>query len=108
MSGHGITARVLETMCAEGKFRAVGHRVLLEAILEEEASGSDLAVGVDIDMRKAVAFHVRDVGPKVTNDVRIGDLVVNLSISGERVGSQASRWMVVHEDDLAVTASQLT
>ncbi len=108
MSGHGITAKTLEQMCADGKFKAVGQRVLLEAILEEEATGSDLAVGVDIDMRKAVAFYVRDVGPKCTNDVKVGDLVVNLSISGERVGSKASRWMVVHEDDLAVTAHQLT
>jgi hypothetical protein len=95
-------------MCQDGKFKAVGQRVLLEAILEEEASGSDLAVGVDIDMRKAVAFYVRDVGPKCTNAISVGDLVVNLSISGERVGSKASRWMVVHEDDLAVTAHQLT
>ncbi len=108
MSGHGITAKVLEQMCQDGKFKAVGQRVLLEAILEEEATGSDIAKGVDIDMRKAVAFYVRDIGPKCSGNVSVGDLVVNLSISGERVGSKASRWMVVHEDDLAVTAHQLT
>ena len=44
--GHGITGRRLQDLCAEGRLRAPGDRVLLEAILEEEAGGSDLADGV--------------------------------------------------------------
>lgn len=100
-TGHGITAKKLEELCAAGQFQPLGHRVLLEAVLEQEATATTLDLP-EFDHRTAVAWVVRGLGPKVTNDLTVGDLVVNLSISGERIGGKASRWMVVHEDDLAV------
>lgn len=100
--GHGITGRRLQDLCAEGRLRAPGERVLLEAILEEEATDSDLMKDVEIDMRKAVAFRVADVGPEVPWVLKPGDVVINVSISGEKIDStdKSCRWVVVHYRDL--------
>lgn len=101
--GHGITAKRLETLCEEGLFRPRPSRVLLEAVLEQEAVATSLDLP-DFDHRTAVAWIVRAVGSDV-NGLALGDLVVNLSISGERIGGKASRWMVVHHEDLAGSVS---
>jgi len=100
--GHGITGKRLQALAAAGKLRAPGERVLLKALLEEEASGSDLAHGVEIDARKAVAFVIADVGPEVPWTLRPGDIVVNVSISGERIDAadKSCPWWVVHYRDL--------
>lgn len=100
--GHGITGRRLQDLCAEGRLKAPGERVLLEAILEEEATDSDLMAGVEIDMRKAVAFRVADVGPEVPWKLAPGDIVINVSISGEKIDhtDKSCRWVVVHYRDL--------
>lgn len=100
--GHGITGRRLQEMCAAGLVKAPGERVLLEAILEEEATNSDLMKDVEIDMRKAIAFRVADVGPEVPWALRPGDIVINVSISGEKIDAadKACRWVVVHYRDL--------
>jgi co-chaperonin GroES (HSP10) len=105
--GHGITGRRLQDLCAEGKVKAPGERVLLEALLEEEATDSDLLQGVEIDMRKAVAFRVADVGPEVPWSLKPGDVVINVSISGERIDAsdKACRWVVVHYRDLVAVIS---
>lgn len=81
--------------------------MLLEAVLEQEAVATELELG-ELDHRTAVAWVVRAIGPSIHSDLMAGDLVVNLSISGERIGGKASRWMVVHEDDLAVRVRGLS
>ena len=107
--GHGITGKRLQDLCAEGRLRAPGERVLLEAILEEEATDSDLTAGIEIDMRKAIAFRVADVGPEVPWDLKAGDLVINVSISGEKIDhtDKSCRWVVVHYKDIVAVVSDL-
>lgn len=115
--GHGITGKALQQLCAEGRMRAPGERVLLEAILEEEATDSDLVATADdgsghvveMDMRKAVAFRVADVGPEVPWALKVNDVVVNVSISGERIdaGDKSCRWVVVHYRDLVAVVSDV-
>lgn len=104
-TGHGITAKRLEALCEQGLFRPRGPRVLLEAILEQEAVETSLELP-EFDHRTAVAWRVAAVGNKV-EDLEVDSLVVNVSISGERIGSKASRWMVVHEADIAGDAPGL-
>lgn len=107
--GHGITGRRLQDLCAEGRLRAPGERVLLEAILEEEAGGSTLLDGVEIDMRKAIAFRVADVGPEVPWALKVDDVVINVSISGEKIDhtDKSCRWVVVHYRDLVAVVPGL-
>lgn len=102
MKGHGITGKRLQEMCGAGLLKAPGERVLLEAVLEEEASNSDLLDGVEVDMRKAIAFRVADVGPEVPWALKAGDIVINVSISGEKIDhtDKSCRWIVVHYRDL--------
>lgn len=100
-SGHGITGSLLQQWCADGTFKVFGQRVLCEALMEVEATASDLLEGVEIDPRKAVAFRVGSVGPEVKT-VKPGDIVLSVSISGERIdaGDKTCRWWVFHSDDL--------
>ena len=63
-TGHGITGKLLQQWCEAGTFKVFGARVLCEALLEVEATGSDLTDGVAIDPRAAVAFRV---GPYVAH-----------------------------------------
>lgn len=99
--GHGITGKLLQQWCAEGTFKVYGDRVLCEALLEEEATGSDLMDGVEVDPRKAVAFRVAAVGPQ-TSGIAVGDVVLSVSISGERIdhGDKSCRWWVFRSDHL--------
>lgn len=110
-NGHGITGRKLQDLCAEGKLKAPGERVLLEAILEEHAGDSAILEGIEIDMRKAIAFRVADVGPEVPWELKPGDVVINVSISGEKIDhtDKSCPWVVVHYRDLvAVVPGLLT
>ena len=106
-TGHGITAKHLENLCEDGAFKPLGRRVLLEAVLEQEAIETTLDLP-EFDHRTAVAWVVRGVGDACQFGLSLGALVVNVSISGERIGSKASRWMVVHEEDLAVAVPGMT
>lgn len=98
---HGITGKLLQQWCEAGTFKVYGARVLCEALLEVEATGSDLLSGVEIDPRTAVAFRVGAVGPLVTG-IAVGDVVLSVSVSGERIdhGDKGCRWWVFHSDDL--------
>lgn len=108
--GHGITGSILEQACELGLFRAPGKRVLLEAIWEEHADARAAELMLDAggksraNVMDAVAFRVADIGPEVPADwgLRVGDPVLNVSISGERVNSrnQKSPWVVVHYEDI--------
>ncbi len=121
--GHGITGAHLQKLCAEGKFKPLGDCVLVEALMEEDAhdnaalariagvanaakagDGVDLTAGVTIDARKAVAFRVAAIGPIVPTSwgVEVDDVVMNISISGERVDAsdKACPWWSVRADHL--------
>ena len=100
-TGHGITGKLLQQWCEAGTFKVFGARVLCEALLEVEATGSDLTDGVAIDPRAAVAFRVGSVGPLVTG-IAPGDVVLSVSVTGTVVdhGDKGCRWWVFHVDDL--------
>lgn len=100
-TGHGITGKLLQQWCADGTFKVYGDRVLCEALLEQEATGSDLMTGVKVDPRTAVAFRVAAVGPS-TVGISVGDIVLSVSISGESIdhGDNACRWWVFRSDHL--------
>jgi hypothetical protein len=106
-TGHGITAKHLEKLCEDGAFKPLGRRVLLEAVLEQEAIETTLDLP-EFDHRTAIAWVIRGLGDDCQFGLVLGALVVNTSISGERIGSKASRWMTVHEEDLTVTVRGMT
>jgi len=107
--GHGITAFSLEQACANGIFRAPGERCLLEAVWQEQAhkSTAELTLGADgrnrLNVMDAICFRVLDIGPEVPESwgMKRGDIVINVSISGEKVSTnQQSPFVVVHYRDI--------
>lgn len=112
--GHGITGATLQNAAAEGILRPAGPRLLLEAIWEEQAGrvSSDLMASVKLNIADAVAFKVLSISPEVpAGKFSVGDIVLNVSISGERVNSRndESPYLIVHHEDVAavVTADSL-
>lgn len=106
--GHGITGAKLEQLCVSGAFRPLGDCVLVEAIMEINATaaadGVDLSEGVEIDAREAVAWRVVAIGWGVHENcgLRVNDVVMNVSIAGESVNpsNKACRWYVIRTDHL--------
>lgn len=107
--GHGITGARLQRLCREGKFRPLGDCVLVEAIMAEDAmpvadDGVRLGEGVTVDARKAVAFRIAAIGKRCPKEdgVNVNDVVMNISISGERVDPEdkACPWWTVRYDHL--------
>lgn len=113
--GHGITGAKLEALCASGGFRPLGDCVLVEAIMEINASaaadGVDLSEGIEVDARGAIAWRVVALGYGVpaTCGLAVNDVVMNVSIAGESVNpeNKACRWYVIRLDHLvgAIPAS---
>lgn len=104
--GHGITGLLLQRAAAEGALLPSGPRVLLEAIWEEHARkfDSELARSVRLQIQDAIAFRVMSISPEVPADkFEVGDIVINVSISGERVDSKddTSPYLIVHHEDIA-------
>jgi co-chaperonin GroES (HSP10) len=104
--GHGITGTTLQNAAAEGILRPAGPRLLLEAIWEEQAGrvSSDLMASVKLNIADAIAFRVVSISPEVPADkFAVGDIVLNVSISGERVNSRndESPYLIVHHEDVA-------
>lgn len=104
--GHGITGTTLQNAAAEGILRPAGPRLLLEAIWEEQAGrvSSDLMASVKLNIADAVAFRVLSISPEVpAGKFQVGDIVLNVSISGERVNSRndESPYLIVHHEDIA-------
>jgi hypothetical protein len=104
--GHGITGTTLQNAAAEGILRPAGPRLLLEAIWEEQAGrvSSDLMASVKLNIADAVAFRVLSISPEVpVGKFQVGDIVLNVSISGERVNSRndESPYLIVHHEDVA-------
>jgi co-chaperonin GroES (HSP10) len=104
--GHGITGTTLQNAAAEGILRPAGPRLLLEAIWEEQAGrvSSDLMASVKLNIADAVAFRVLSISPEVpAGKFQVGDIVLNVSISGERVNSRndESPYLIVHHEDVA-------
>jgi co-chaperonin GroES (HSP10) len=104
--GHGITGLLLQRAAAEGALQPSGPRVLLEAIWEEHARkfDSELARSVRLQIQDAIAFRIIAISPEVIErGFRVGDIVINVSISGERVDSKddTSPYLIVHHEDIA-------
>mgnify|MGYP003343682003 CR=1 FL=1 len=104
--GHGITGLLLQKAAAEGKLKPSGPRLLLQAIWEEQSRkfDSDLMASVKLNIADAVAFHVVAISDEVpAGKFSVGDLVLNISISGERVDSKddGSPYLIVHHEDVA-------
>lgn len=110
MIGHGITGATLQNAAAEGVLRPAGPRLLLEAIWEEQAGrvSSDLMASVKLNIADAIAFKVLSVSSEVpAGKFEVGDIVLNISISGERVDSRndGSPYLIVHHEDVAAVVS---
>jgi len=105
VQGHRITSLLLYRATAEGKLLPLGPRVLLRAIWEEEAHTTSQALrsSMKLHIQDAIAFEVVAVGAGVPVDVAVGDVVLNVSISGERVNvkDDSAPYLIVHCDDLA-------
>ena len=111
MLGHGITGLLLQTAAAEGKLKPSGPRLLLQAIWEEQARkfDSDLMASVKLNIDDAVAFRIVSISDDVpAGKFAIGDIVLNISISGERVDSKddGSPYLIVHHEDVAARVSE--
>lgn len=109
-AGHGITGLLLQKAAAEGKLKPSGPRILLQAIWEEQSRkfDSDLMSSVKLNIADAVAFSVVAVNPEVpAGKFAVGDIVLNISISGERVDSKddGSPYLIVHHEDVAAVLS---
>lgn len=109
-AGHGITGLLLQKAAAEGKLKPSGPRILLQAIWEEQSRkfDSDLMSSVKLNIADAVAFSVVAVSPEVpVGKFTVGDIVLNISISGERVDSKddGSPYLIVHHEDVAAVLS---
>lgn len=105
-AGHGITGLLLQSAAAEGKLKPSGPRILLKAIWEEQARkfDSELMASVKLNIADAVAFEVIAVSDEVpAGKFSVGDVVLNISISGERVDSKddGSPFLIVHHEDVA-------
>jgi len=103
-AGHGITGALLQTAAAEGLLVPSGPRLLLKAIWSEQAHkfSSDLMASVKLNIADAIAFEVRAINPEVpAGKFAVGDVVLNVSISGERVDSRddGSPFLIVHHED---------
>lgn len=110
MIGHGITGPLLQTAAAEGMLKPAGPRLLLEAIWSEQASNlsSDLMASVKLNIADAIAFKVLSISDEVpAGKFRVGDIVLNISISGERVDARddGSPFLIVHHEDVAAVVS---
>ena len=110
MLGHGITGMLLQNAAAEGKLRPSGPRIMLQAIWEEQARkfSSDLMASVKLNIADAVAFRVINIGDEVpAGKFKVGDIALNISISGERVDSKddGSPYLIVHHEDVAAVVS---
>lgn len=108
--GHGITGLLLQRAAAEGALKPSGRRLLLKAIWEEQSRkfDSDLMSSVKLNIADAVAFEVVAVSHEVpAGKFNVGDIVLNVSISGERVDSKddGSPYMIVHYEDVAAVLS---
>ena len=109
-AGHGITGALLQTAAAEGLLVPSGPRLLLKAIWSEQAHkfSSDLMASVKLNIADAIAFEVRAINPEVpAGKFAVGDVVLNVSISGERVDSRddGSPFLIVHHEDVAAVVS---
>ena len=107
--GHGITGDRLEQLCVEGLFRPLGDCVLCEAIMAENAAplpadGVDLAEGIAIDARQAVAWRIASIGLGVSASscLSVNDVAMNVSIAGESVNpeNKSCRWYTIRLDHL--------
>lgn len=108
--GHGITGSTLQNAAAEGILRPAGPRLLLEAIWEEQAGrvSSDLMASVKLHIADAIAFRVLSISPEVpAGKFAVGDIVLNVSISGERVNARndESPYLIVHHEDVAAVVA---
>jgi len=92
-----------------GAFRPLGDCVLCEAIMAENAAplpedGVDLAQGIEIDARKAVAWRIASIGLGVSSSacLAVNDVAMNVSIAGESVNpeNKACRWYTIRLDHL--------
>lgn len=111
MLGHGITGLLLQAAAAEGKLKPSGPRILLQAIWEEQARkfSSDLMASVKLNIADAVAFRVIAISDEVpAGKFKPNDIVLNISISGERVDSKddGSPYLIVHHEDVAAVVSE--
>ena len=107
--GHGVTIGLLERTCDLGLFRPRGDYVLVRAIWSEHAKASIAQFNLNADgestlsIMDAVAFEVHAVGPLVEG-IRVGEFVLNTSISGETVNgdkhAKGSPWMLVRAEDI--------
>lgn len=105
-AGHGITGVLLQNAAATGVLVPCGPRLLLKAIWAEQAQkfSSDLMDSVKLNIADAVAFEVVSISPDVPPEkFYVGDVVLNVSISGERVDSRddGSPFLIVHHEDIA-------
>lgn len=106
MLGHGITGLLLQAAAADGKLKPAGPRMMLQAIWEEQARkfDSELMASVKLNIADAIAFRVVAISDEVpTGRFAVGDVVLNVSISGERVDSKddGSPYLIVHHEDVA-------
>jgi hypothetical protein len=106
LTGDGIQREV-----SEGKWRAAGPRVLLQALWETDALQSPIMEGdaiARIHKRagEAVAFRVLGVGPLVPDGYcAVGDVVLHNSAAGDPVDHadpSCPYWTVHFEDITAV------
>lgn len=107
-AGHGITGALLQNAAAEGALVPCGPRLLLRAIWAEQAHkfNSDLMASVKLNIADAIAFEVLSISPEVpAGKFHVGDVVLNVSISGERVDSRddSSPYLIVHHEDVAAS-----
>lgn len=94
-----IYKRGTEWLCAASVMKPLGKRVILKAILAEDAS--EIFAG-KTDTRKAVCHVVTDIGPDVQK-VKPGEMVIHLSTATDAVDFDKvdGRYTLCHEDDIA-------
>lgn len=115
--GHGLSLDHLDALAASGRLKPLGDYCLLEAVWAELADKRAAGIMLNPDgsprllLGDAIAFRVRALGPDAAPrpGLTVGALVVNASISGEKLtgNRKGGRFILVRALDICCGADDV-